>query len=56
MELIACVLVAAAAGIVFSGGGDDSGYFLVAFAIAVALIALAYIVLSILASQKGWFQ
>lgn len=50
MELIACVLVAAVIGIVFSGGGEDLGYFLVAFSIAVALISLAYIGLSILAS------
>lgn len=50
MELIACVLVAAAIGIVFSGGLEDLGYFLVSFSIAVALMALAYIVLSILAS------
>lgn len=50
MELIACVLVAAAIGIVFSGGVEDLGYFLVAFSVLVALISLAYIVLSILAS------
>lgn len=50
MELVACVLVAAAIGIVLSGDSEDLGYFLVAFSVAVALIALAYIVLSILAS------
>lgn len=50
MELVACVLVAAAIGIFFSGGSDELGYFLVAFSLAVALMALAYIGLSILAS------
>lgn len=50
MELIACVLVAVSIGIVFSGVGEDLGDFLVAFSVAVALIALAYIGLSILAS------
>lgn len=50
MELIACVLVAVALGIVFSGGWDDLRDFLVAFSIAVALMALAYIGLLILAS------
>ena len=50
MELIACVLVAVAIGIVFWDGWEDIGCFLVAFSAAVALIALAYIGLSILAS------
>lgn len=49
MELVACVLIAVALGIVFSGGGEDLGDFLVAFSIAVALIALAYLGLSMLA-------
>lgn len=49
MELIACVLVAVAIGLVFSGGGEDLADFLVAFSIAVALIALAYMGLSVLA-------
>ena len=50
MELVACALIAVALGIVFSGGGEDLGDFLVAFSIAVSLMALAYIGLSILAS------
>ena len=48
MELVACVLIAVALGIVFSGGGDDLVDFLAAFSIAVALIALAYMGLSVL--------
>lgn len=48
MELVACVLIAVALGIVFSGGGGDLVDFLVAFSIAVALIALAYVGLSVL--------
>ena len=50
MELIACVLVVVAIGIAFWCGWEDLGCFLVAFPVAVALIALAYIGLSILAS------
>lgn len=50
MELIACVLVVVALGIVLWGCWEDLGYFLMAFSVAVALIALAYVVLSILAS------
>ena len=50
MEIIACVLVVVALGIVLWGCWEDIVYFLVAFSIAVALIALAYIGLSILAS------
>lgn len=50
MEIIACILVVVAIGIVFLDGLEDLGCFLVAFPIAVALIALAYVGLSILAS------
>ena len=50
MELIACVLVAMAIGIVFWGGWEDLGCFMVSFSVTVALIALAYIGLSILSS------
>lgn len=49
MELIAYVLVAVAIGLVFSGGGEDLADFLAAFSIAVALIALAYIGILVLA-------
>ena len=50
MELIACVLVVVAIGIVFWDGCEDIGCFLVSFSVTVALIAIAYIGLSILAS------
>lgn len=48
MELVAYVLAAVAIGLVFSGGGEDLADFLAAFSIAVALIALAYMGLSVL--------
>lgn len=50
MELVACVLVVVAFGFIFSECWEDVGCFLVAFSVAVALIALAYIGISILAS------
>ena len=50
MELIACILVVVAIGIVLLGGWEDLGCFLVAFYVSVALISLAYVGLSILAS------
>mgnify|MGYP000562039958 CR=1 FL=1 len=50
MELIAGILIAVAFGTICSGDLDELRDFLVAFSVAVALIALSYIGISILAS------
>ena len=50
MELIAGVLIAVAFGTICSRDLDDLRDFLVPFSVAVAMIALAYIGISVLAS------